>query len=123
MRSRSTCDAFYIEDSQTYTQSFNLRSEAAPHATYNKRVLQSVENCVSISDEKPLHMRRRAKTLNDRLQKVFQSQMRSRSTCDFKMGTMKKQSMGVSISDEKPLHMRRTGSRPQANSACSFNLR
>ncbi len=35
---------------------FNLRREAAPHAT-PQRSLYATESVVSISDEKPLHMR------------------------------------------------------------------
>ncbi len=38
------------------TLGFNLRREAAPHAT-PQRSLYATESVVSISDEKPLHMR------------------------------------------------------------------
>src|SRR5713101_2952050 len=60
---------------------FNLRREAAPHATLSQFVLPY----------------RKAK---------FQSQTRSRSTCDKKKGITLTKNGDVSISDEKPLHMR-----------------
>src|SRR6266487_3895671 len=86
---------------------FNLRREAAPHATPRKGTCQSRGHGVSISDEKPLHMRLttldgcsdRTSRFNLRREAAphattasmtiaefmaeFQSQTRSRSTCDF----------------------------------------
>ncbi len=78
---------------------------------------------VSISDEKPLHMRlcaiirhmrifvgfnlrREAAPHATSTSTVFQSQTRSRSTCDQQSRTLCGSRKGVSISDEKPLHMR-----------------
>src|SRR6266700_2584488 len=61
---------------------------------------------VSISDEKPLHMRRPVLTSTMPGGAPFQSQMRSRSTCDGKTSGLCKCNEPVSISDEKPLHMR-----------------
>src|SRR5713101_5906665 len=40
--------------------SFNLRREAAPHATQRRQRCNASTISVSISDEKPLHMRRLA---------------------------------------------------------------
>src|SRR6266487_994955 len=64
---------------------FNLRREAAPHATSSNKLASDSLISVSISDEKPLHMR------------LGQFVPESRGA------------WGVSISDEKPLHMRRAG--------------
>ncbi len=63
---------------------------------------------VSISDEKPLHMRRGGFTVDDWERMMFQSQMRSRSTCDGEVCRRRIVHCCVSISDEKPLHMRRS---------------
>src|SRR6266699_2168672 len=61
---------------------FNLRREAAPHATAsNKWYAQGLW--------------------------LFQSQTRSRSTCDYSRAVVGDRLLIVSISDEKPLHMRR----------------
>src|SRR5216683_2943010 len=57
MRSRSTCDVVVER---------NIK----------------LEQYVSISDEKPLHMRLSVSKLPEVLAVLFQSQMRSRSTCD-----------------------------------------
>src|SRR6266699_3333564 len=134
-------DFFFASENLT-TSSFNslshsinelipiLRREAAPHATSPRpEALPNVPG-VSISDEKPLHMRRYAvdtrdstgrcfnlrreaaphATTLDRSRAVlfleFQSQTRSRSTCDFWAQPQGALLAGVSISDEKPLHMR-----------------
>src|SRR6266487_173899 len=88
------------------TNGFNLRREAAPHATLmskRTRVMRfafqsqtrSRSTCdgfkvaasvarrgVSISDEKPLHMRHEESEGATMISKWFQSQTRSRSTCD-----------------------------------------
>src|SRR6266487_1474042 len=88
-------------------EGFNLRREAAPHATpyvYLDAIAQqrfqsqtrSRSTCdkitiaeleartkVSISDEKPLHMRQFISILSPVCLLMFQSQTRSRSTCDF----------------------------------------
>src|SRR6266702_1424428 len=61
---------------------------------------------VSISDEKPLHMRLYVPSPSEQGQYRFQSQMRSRSTCDEMPLPTCQVTTGVSISDEKPLHMR-----------------
>ncbi len=85
---------------------------------------------VSISDEKPLHMRHghaqhvkggaskfqsqmRSRSTCDDISthnghplSMFQSQMRSRSTCDILIVGVLLTHWKVSISDEKPLHMR-----------------
>src|SRR6266487_6513939 len=63
---------------------FNLRREAAPHATSNQASFSGTGNNVSISDEKPLHMRLCSSRLVRCSSIEFQSQTRSRSTCDFK---------------------------------------
>ncbi len=61
---------------------------------------------VSISDEKPLHMRLCVASTCTRALSLFQSQMRSRSTCDDYEHMTYHDAVEVSISDEKPLHMR-----------------
>src|SRR6266567_4021653 len=62
---------------------------------------------VSISDEKPLHMRLQMSIGSAWNILLFQSQMRSRSTCDIKQFSSLNLLTGrVSISDEKPFHMR-----------------
>src|SRR6266487_1413647 len=80
-RSRSTCDASTYVTPPARLLGFNLRREAAPHATSREERCQMPEN-------------------------VFQSQTRSRSTCDFVKRLCCQLSLHVSISDEKPLHMR-----------------
>src|SRR6266487_726680 len=61
---------------------------------------------VSISDEKPLHMRPFRGQVSYRTHPSFQSQTRSRSTCDTEVRDRSEGKWPVSISDEKPLHMR-----------------
>src|SRR6266487_2321379 len=56
-RSRSTCDSCWYQCVAGATVGFNLRREAAPHATGGKIGLPTAIPHVSISDEKPLHMR------------------------------------------------------------------
>src|SRR5216683_1065821 len=82
MRSRSTCDPFVIE-------------------------ILIAKEIVSISDEKPLHMRLPRARDGRVVRYEFQSQMRSRSTCDLEDAAGVAGAYLVSISDEKPLHMRR----------------
>src|SRR6266851_1650368 len=86
---------------------FNLRREAAPHATCLVWSALVVSRSVSISDEKPLHMRRHASQIQSVAKERFQSQTRSRSTCDMIGMSRLCHVIAVSISDEKPLHMRR----------------
>src|SRR6266699_2184993 len=105
-------------------------------------------HAVSISDEKPLHMRprwlgaweqegyqfqsqTRSRSTCDLggpsaiapAQYQFQSQTRSRSTCDISKPHLISVLLQVSISDEKPLHMRQPHCRRQANPRRCFNLR
>src|SRR5216683_457675 len=61
---------------------------------------------VSISDEKPLHMRQVGCCMLSHHGVLFQSQTRSRSTCDYPWPLVSNTGLRVSISDEKPLHMR-----------------
>ncbi len=84
--------------SRLATAGFNLRREAAPHAT--RLLLMSVKEVlfVSISDEKPLHMR---------LANL----------------SVRTDGIDVSISDEKPLHMRPTKSSGRSCYSNRFNLR
>src|SRR6266487_3826065 len=88
-------------------RSFNLRREAAPHATSTTSAGLMPDVRVSISDEKPLHMRHGSLFRSSLDSSMFQSQTRSRSTCDNVYPFAFLQHGGVSISDEKPLHMRR----------------
>src|SRR6266487_2271992 len=110
---------------------FNLRREAAPHATALMAAATGGVFQVSISDEKPLHMRLRTKqmigyqfgsfnlrreaaphatsgenNISELWLDLFQSQTRSRSTCDSLPLHPDALIFFVSISDEKPLHMR-----------------
>src|SRR5260370_15327282 len=80
-RSRSTCDAAALLIPDRMPICFNLRREAAPHATPTLCQLP-----LAISP--------------------FQSQTRSRSTCDGNLDAIEESYRKVSISDEKPLHMR-----------------
>ncbi len=86
--------------------SFNLRREAAPHATWRATVGSKGGCYVSISDEKPLHMR----------QDLFLP--KKCHCCGFNLRReaaphatqddcgVETTKWSVSISDEKPLHMR-----------------
>ncbi len=56
-RSRSTCDLPSVVSAGSIAFRFNLRREAAPHATTCEPNTERGEREVSISDEKPLHMR------------------------------------------------------------------
>src|SRR2546428_320265 len=78
---------------------------------------------VSISDEKPLHMRHRHSGSCGATCGLFQSQMRSRSTCDAMTQQDWVSDLWVSISDEKPLHMRHEHLTPLLLASLRFNLR
>src|SRR6266567_2204222 len=82
----------------TMAISFNLRREAAPHAT-------------------PVSTRQGGGGV------MFQSQTRSRSTCDDLRTQGSILLPEVSISDEKPLHMRRRALDALAHGINGFNLR
>ncbi len=121
-RSRSTCDIIFTPDVR-------------------------IGDLVSISDEKPLHMRRALRgrdvngfacfnlrreaaphatgiASNDGTEGAsFQSQTRSRSTCDLIDVPGIIHTLLVSISDEKPLHMRRIDDARQRLPVPGFNLR
>src|SRR6266571_5128618 len=110
---------------------FNLRREAAPHATqrhlsipFTFRRFQSQtrsrSTCdfvivlavlgdllVSISDEKPLHMRRRRLCMGGELWRSFNLRREAAPHATAVYGQLQLHQRGVSISDEKPLHMRR----------------
>src|SRR6266571_2607159 len=82
MRSRSTCDLakrLWLLPSTSLFQS-QMRSRST--CDWAKTRLWGKQEPVSISDEKPLHMRRRCTGRDTRSNVTFQSQMRSRSTCD-----------------------------------------
>src|SRR5713101_8444000 len=98
MRSRSTCDPFLIE-------------------------ILIAKEIVSISDEKPLHMRLPRARDGRVVRYEFQSQMRSRSTCDLEDAAGVAGAYLVSISDEKPLHMRPRLTPALAPQSKRFNLR
>src|SRR6266568_3606721 len=87
----------------------------------NKEYCSKIE--VSISDEKPLHMRQVWNIGNIGILAQFQSQTRSRSTCDDQNNFYCLVISDVSISDEKPLHMRLTGDAASSKRPCRFNLR
>src|SRR6266567_2900960 len=90
---------------QAATPGFNLRREAAPHATFQISTRNSMDfwfqsqtrsrsTCDAFASP--------VTTGNSR----FQSQTRSRSTCDSGILYPSSYLTFVSISDEKPLHMR-----------------
>ncbi len=107
-RSRSTCDDRAYPGSDRAFPCFNLRREAAPHATEGRPLRIGLPCEVSISDEKPLHMRRWSPYASPGCTNIV-------SISDEKplhmrhVGILPDSSynVGVSISDEKPLHMRR----------------
>src|SRR6266487_4434802 len=86
-------------------------------------MLASLHYEVSISDEKPLHMRHEVPVFRRSGSGWFQSQTRSRSTCDEKEPRGQKLTRFVSISDEKPLHMRPPFPRAKEVVELCFNLR
>ncbi len=103
-------------------RSFNLRREAAPHATVHFRHVYSV----NVLFQSQTRSRSTCDTVVLRyeiVQRVFQSQTRSRSTCDTNNQTRQNNFCGVSISDEKPLHMRRFASLAWQSRRPCFNLR
>src|SRR6266567_4368818 len=77
---------------------------------------------VSISDEKPLHMRRRASLSQARTRSCFNLRREAAPHATAKprrVATYR----NVSISDEKPLHMRPAKGSPRGLSKSRFNLR
>ncbi len=78
---------------------------------------------ISISDEKPLHMRLTQLDGSRIYHSQFQSQMRSRSTCDTTLASPLPLDLCISISDEKPLHMRRISTPCRDGMTFDFNLR
>jgi hypothetical protein len=81
-RSRSTCDVDVAVLALLIARTFNLRREAAPHATEQLHPYRIAFLALSISDEKPLHMRLLQSSCLKKNTPSFQSQTRSRSTCD-----------------------------------------
>src|SRR6266700_2644596 len=81
-----------------WKQGFNLRREAAPHATLCHCTIRLCDDW-------------------------FQSQTRSRSTCDMAPHPVLPREIHVSISDEKPLHMRRSSFYANKLQIVRFNLR
>src|SRR6266567_909521 len=121
-RSRSTCDDAHGASKhagirfQSQTRSRSTCDCALPGPAWRP--------CrVSISDEKPLHMRRRWKAPWSLPEGEFQSQTRSRSTCDEEKPTAGELEVLVSISDEKPLHMQQTHHHHATLPWPGFNLR
>src|SRR6266700_737992 len=107
MRSRSTCD-LDLHIPLCHDLPVSISDEKPLHM--RRLILSASRFCcsVSISDEKPLHMRLIPDIVNGIISWLFQSQMRSRSTCDIVTDGPYISHEFVSISDEKPLHMRRT---------------
>src|SRR6266851_3309824 len=97
-RSRSTCDLPSVVSAGSIAFRFNLRREAAPHATAHQRGAQAINT-------------------------LFQSQTRSRSTCDMIGMSRLCHVIAVSISDEKPLHMRQLLAARGIVHCAGFNLR
>src|SRR6266700_175086 len=121
MRSRSTCDIKTGSSIPTIIL-VSISDEKPLHMRHAKAGCNDEGGIVSISDEKPLHMRRRHNTTPglanmvsisdekplhmrhwDRLHAKygnlkFQSQMRSRSTCDEQTGAQNNDIHDVSIS-------------------------
>src|SRR6266487_1355936 len=80
-RSRSTCDPSLIAFGLLYPE---FQTQTRSRSTCHTEVRDRSEGKwpVSISDEKPLHMRPKVAYALFWLDKLFQSQTRSRSTCD-----------------------------------------
>src|SRR5216683_116003 len=108
MRSRSTCDCG-SDDAYIAEHRVSISDEKPLHMRRRSLFCPLSLGAVSISDEKPLHMRRCSICYGQNACKEFQSQMRSRSTCDHVTFEEGVSARAVSISDEKPLHMRRSG--------------
>src|SRR5229473_2238027 len=81
MRSRSTCDSLRTCAANSL-QKVSISDEKPLHMRRAENWTSTRPRSVSISDEKPLHMRLGLHLLCNRLYLMFQSQMRSRSTCD-----------------------------------------
>src|SRR6266487_3399743 len=107
-RSRSTCD-FTITRAPSRTAWF--QSQTRSRSTCDTEVRDRSEGKwpVSISDEKPLHMRPKVAYALFWLDKLFQSQTRSRSTCDF--------SSGAAREDRKAFQ-----SQTRSRSTCDYNI-
>src|SRR6266702_5066863 len=87
---------------------FNLRREAAPHATSRNHPMPNLNlSSFNIRREATPHATERKNHGKFGKSRLFQSQTRSRSTCDLSQPCMVGLVISVSISDEKPLHMRR----------------
>src|SRR5216683_1162858 len=122
MRSRSTCDQTHRISSIESWIGFNLRREAAPHATALPFVPQQVQICFNLRREAAPHATELESCKHAENIK-FQSQTRSRSTCDFPQPPSSTMPNSVSISDEKPLHMRQRRPANSPSSHWRFNLR
>src|SRR6266581_777423 len=101
---------------------FNLRREAAPHATALEKdptnghqKFQSQTRSRSTCDDTQI--------VHDAPSLLFQSQTRSRSTCDIAQTPFVVPAVYVSISDEKPLHMRHVTEVSNEALRNRFNLR
>src|SRR6266567_2119148 len=84
-RSRSTCDyvVFLVESGGSHV---SISDEKPLHMRPRKPGVSGHHQVVSISDEKPLHMRLTLMSTMHSPLLLFQSQTRSRSTCDFTHG-------------------------------------
>ncbi len=105
-RSRSTCDAEPFLIISIQPACFNLRREAAPHATTSRTPLGYGNAPVSISDEKPLHMRLPSSFLLECLVSCFNLRREAAPHATQHLLGLRWSFSVVSISDEKPLHMR-----------------
>src|SRR6266851_207860 len=85
---------------------FNLRREAAPHATCLVWSALVVSRSVSISDEKPLHMRQLLAARGIVHCAGFNLRREAAPHATIEPILEATELSPVSISDEKPLHMR-----------------
>src|SRR6266487_4787237 len=87
-RSRSTCDMRHFELCMQPCRGFNLRREAAPHATESRVADWPVSaSCFNLRREAAPHATEGCCELKGPVS-VFQSQTRSRSTCDQEQSCM-----------------------------------
>src|SRR6266567_438410 len=81
-RSRSTCDEEKERMELTWKTNVSISDEKPLHMRLTPGAWQGFHCIVSISDEKPLHMRLSNQASFSGTGNKFQSQTRSRSTCD-----------------------------------------
>jgi len=120
-RSRSTCD---IDTQEVYRANAPFQSQTRSRSTCDAFLLR-MKACpypVSISDEKPLHMRLAVRPLPISGMSVSISDEKPLHMRLINNGVIYR-TVVVSISDEKPLHMRPKSTGPLWTRTTCFNLR